>query len=304
MGKVVELLALAVAPGLFLLLYLYLKDRHEPEPLALVTRTFFAGALMAVPVVAVGEFVLVPAAEAMGLPGGRLWPWWQAFVTAGLLEETCKLAAVWFVAYRNPNLNEPYDGILYAAAASLGFATIENVAYVVPQADLSVGVARAVLAVPAHAMFGVAMGYYLGRAKFKPPGLRRRLMGAAALAVPVVLHGVYDLLVQDAGDQLAFILLYPLVAFLWVRGLRQVDELLARSPFSRQPGRQVYLASRCPRCGTPLVAGARFCFHCGRPVAPEAAVAAGDGEAAAAAGPAPAAAAEPPAPAAEGALGQ
>lgn len=300
MGKVVELLALAVAPGLFLLLYLYLKDRHEPEPLALVTRTFFAGALMAVPVVAVGEFVLVPAAEAMGLPGGRLWPWWQAFVTAGLLEETCKLAAVWFVAYRNPNLNEPYDGILYAAAASLGFATIENVAYVVPQADLSVGVARAVLAVPAHAMFGVAMGYYLGRAKFKPPGLRRRLMGAAALAVPVVLHGVYDLLVQDAGDQLAFILLYPLVAFLWVRGLRQVDELLARSPFSRQPGRQVYLASRCPRCGTPLVAGARFCFHCGRPVAPEAAVAAGDGEAAAAAGPAPAAAAEPPAPAAEG----
>jgi len=301
-GKVLELLALAVAPGLFLLLYLYLKDHHEREPLALVTRTFFAGALMAVPVAVVGEQVLAPVAEAMSLPGGRLWPWWQAFVAAGLLEESFKLAAVWWVAWRNPNLNEPYDAILYSAAASLGFATIENIAYVLSQSDVSVGIARAVLAVPAHAMFGVAMGYYLGRAKFKPPGLRRRLMGAAALAVPVLLHGLYDLLVLDPGDQLAFILLYPLVAFLWVRGLRQVDEHLARSPFSRQPGRQVYLASRCPRCGTPLVAGARFCFHCGRPVAPEAAVAVGDGEAVAAPGPgpAPAAAAEPRAPAAEG----
>lgn len=262
-----QLLVLAVAPALFLLLYLYYKDRHEREPVALVSRTFFAGALMAVPVLVTHWLVVAPAAAALGIAGGRGYLWWQAFVAAGLLEEVFKFLAVIWVAYRNPNFNEPYDGIIYAAAASLGFATIENVIYVL-QGDVSLGVARAVMAVPAHAMFGIAMGYYLGRVKFARRPVERLRLWLAALAVPVLLHGFYDVLALDPTDQLAFILLYPLVAFLWVRGLRQVEELSAHSPFSPTGGRRVTLRGRCDRCETPLVEGARFCFHCGAAVAP------------------------------------
>jgi RsiW-degrading membrane proteinase PrsW (M82 family) len=57
------------------------------------------------------------------------------------------------------------DGVVYGAVASLGFATLENILYVTPN-GFAVAAARAFTAVPGHALLGVIMGYYVGRAKF------------------------------------------------------------------------------------------------------------------------------------------
>jgi RsiW-degrading membrane proteinase PrsW (M82 family) len=69
------------------------------------------------------------------------------------------------VLYNNKNFNEPFDGIVYAVIVSMGFATIENIIYVF-QYGFATGILRLFTAVPAHAAFGILMGYFLGKAKF------------------------------------------------------------------------------------------------------------------------------------------
>ena len=61
--------------------------------------------------------------------------------------------------------DEHYDGIVYGAAVSLGFATVENILYLFAN-GLESALGRAILPVSSHALFGVIMGYYLGKAKF------------------------------------------------------------------------------------------------------------------------------------------
>lgn len=259
------LLTLAVAPGLFLLAYVYLRDRYEREPLGLVLRTFAVGVLAGLPVLVVGTWVVEPLQAALRL-GPLATTIWEAFISAGLLEEFFKLLAVWWVAYRSPHFNEPYDGIVYAATAALGFATLENILYVF-EGGLPTGIGRAMLSVPGHALYGIIMGYYLGIARFAR-GWHRSSAWLLALIAPFLLHGAYDVLVMNAEYALAAYLLYPLVAYLWVRGTQGMTRHLEASPFrtrGRVPADGALLGGPCPACGQRLVIGSAFCHHCGAP---------------------------------------
>ncbi len=95
---------------------------------------------------------------------------------------------VWY-ARRHSAFDEPMDGLVYGVAASLGFATLENVLYVA-QGGLGVAMLRAVTSIPAHATFGAIMGYYVGQAHFRRG--RSRALLLKALLIPTLLHGVYD----------------------------------------------------------------------------------------------------------------
>ncbi|MGQ1910550.1 PrsW family glutamic-type intramembrane protease [Marinifilum sp. RC60d5] len=89
----------------------------------------------------------------------------DAFLMAALGEETFKLLPVYILVCKNPNFNEQFDGIVYAVFVSLGFALAENIMYVFLN-EINAGIAKVFAAIPAHAMFGIMMGYYLGLAKF------------------------------------------------------------------------------------------------------------------------------------------
>lgn len=79
---------------------------------------------------------------------------------------------------------------------SLGFATLENIMYVLGSADVDVkggfvtGVVRMFTAVPAHAICGVIMGYFFGKSKFEDEHKQKNL--ALALIAPAAFHGAYD----------------------------------------------------------------------------------------------------------------
>ena len=66
--------------------------------------------------------------------GGLIQALLHYLIAVSLVEESVKLLAVWR-AYRSPEFDEVMDGIVYCATAALGFASVENVFYV-----LSVGV--------------------------------------------------------------------------------------------------------------------------------------------------------------------
>jgi RsiW-degrading membrane proteinase PrsW (M82 family) len=81
-----------------------------------------------------------------------------------LSEELSKFLVVRYFCYPQKRFDEPLDGIVYSVMVSMGFATIENVNYVFTH-GYSTAFVRMFLSVPAHATFGVVMGYFIGKAK-------------------------------------------------------------------------------------------------------------------------------------------
>jgi RsiW-degrading membrane proteinase PrsW (M82 family) len=181
------LFGLAIAPGIAISLYFFLKDQYNREPRHHLVISFFLGMLAAL--MAVGLQLLLTPVQA-SLPANNLAGIaLKAFLLVGLTEEWCKYLMVRYYAYRQPEFDEPFDGIVYAVMVAMGFATLENVAYVM-QNGLATAIARMFLSVPAHACFAVLMGYHLGRARFDAPHRFLHLMRGLFLAA--CFHGCYD----------------------------------------------------------------------------------------------------------------
>jgi RsiW-degrading membrane proteinase PrsW (M82 family) len=225
---VATVLVLGVAPGAFWLWYFYRRDRVEPEPRRLVLRVFLYGGLSAIP----AGLVEVPFAVITGAPLA------VAVIAAPVVEELAKLAVVHWTMYRHREFDEPMDGIVYAAAAALGFATVENVLYVATASRAAedsavwghvagVAVARAVLSVPGHVLFSGMWGYALGVARFSGPAKGRRLVRNGVFAA-ISLHAVFNALA--ATRIVAALGLLALIAGAWRAMNRRIRAALERSP--------------------------------------------------------------------------
>ena len=90
-----------------------------------------------------------------------------AILVIGFSKEFLKYAAVRFSIYGSDEFDEHTDGIIYATAAGLGFATVLNVSFVVGSGgvNLGMGAVRIILTALAQASFAGITGYFLGREK-------------------------------------------------------------------------------------------------------------------------------------------
>jgi protease PrsW len=85
---------------------------------------------------------------------------------------------------------------------------------------------RAFTAVPAHAIFGITMGFYFGLARFYPK--RQKELRAKALWVPVLLHGIYDFILMT-GIEWLWGVFVGFVIYLYVIGLKRIKTLEVQS---------------------------------------------------------------------------
>lgn len=183
--NILFLLAFALAPGAAIGLYIYLKDKHEREPIGLLVKSFFMGVLSTI----ITLLISWPVNELISIdPNSVGQQAIHAFILVALIEEFSKFIFVRWVLYPNANFNEPFDGIVYAVTVSLGFAGFENILYVW-NGGFEVALVRMFTAVPAHATFGALMGYFLGIAKFQH---KKEHYSFYALAVATLFHGAYD----------------------------------------------------------------------------------------------------------------
>lgn len=180
---ILGLISLALAPGMAISLFVYLHDRHEREPVWLLFASFVYGAfstllslLLSVPLATISEHWAPTSAE-------------YVFVRIALVEELSKFLFLRFVLFYSRYFNEPFDGIVYAIMIGMGFATAENIVYVF-QYGLTTGVLRMFTAVPAHAVFAVLMGYFIGRVKFTHS--HAFTYSLLALFSAALFHGFYD----------------------------------------------------------------------------------------------------------------
>ena len=215
-----SILTAAVAPGVSLLTYLYLKDRYDAEPIHMVIRLFVLGMLIVFPIAVLQRGLTLWLGES---------PFVFSFIVSSGVEELIKWFLVYHMIYNHTEFDEPYDGIVYAAAAALGFATLENVLYAILQpATFGTLLVRALLPVSGHALFGVIMGYYIGKAKFTAN--RSLYYLTLSLLLPFFWHGLYDYIMLTVKSNWMW-LIVPLMAYLWVRGALKIKRANARSPF-------------------------------------------------------------------------
>lgn len=106
-----SVLAAAIAPGLALLAYFYWKDRYDTEPLSMVSKMFVTGALIVLPIMIVQRGLMIWLGES---------PFAFSFVISAGVEEFFKWFVLYHIVFNHTEFDEPYDGIVYATAVSLG----------------------------------------------------------------------------------------------------------------------------------------------------------------------------------------
>lgn len=216
-----KLLIIALAPVLVIAVYIYFRDKYEKEPLGQLIKSLVIGCLIPIPIIYSEQYLMSIMPD---FNGGWL-AFYNAFIVAGTTEELFKYLALFILFWGNRNFNEKFDGIVYAVFISLGFAAIENILYVFEHGETT-GYVRALVSVPAHALFGITMGFYFGLARFYPR--HRIILLFKALFIPIVLHGIFDFILMH-GNLKLMTLFIPYVVFLYIYGLRKLKNLSEHS---------------------------------------------------------------------------
>jgi protease PrsW len=222
-SSLVLLLLLAIAPTIFLFWFFYNQNRYKHESKKLLAITFLLGALMILPV------ILIELALKQLFPEGDtvLGVFLYYLLEVALVEESLKLFAVRFYAYNSKLFNEPMDGLILGVAAALGFATVENIFYVISTGILT-GIIRAIVSVPSHALYGAIAGFYLGEAKFR----KRPTLVLQGLVAVITLHAIFDTVTTVFPSIVTVVALVGFVLVLYYRVVKgEIREAEEESPF-------------------------------------------------------------------------
>jgi len=224
------LVFLAALPAIILLIYIYKQDKVEKEPIGLLAKLLLFGALSVITAL-IGETVGLGIISFIFPEGSMTYAYIECFLIVAICEEVGKYFAMKLGTWKSREFNYKFDGVVYGVCTSLGFAIVENILYVL-DGGVSLAVTRGFTAVPAHAIFGVLMGLYYGRAKQcsafndligKKKNLRK------ALIIPIIFHGFYDfcLSVNSVMAVLTFFVLLIamyVIAFISVKNASRSDE--------------------------------------------------------------------------------
>ena len=210
-------IVVAVAPAIFWLVYIYKKDRHEKEPIALLLLLIFGGLLATVT-----SFVLETISSfgeaylAVMMPSAVILTTTISAMLVGIIEESSKYFFLKKFSFNRKAFDYTFDGLVYAVYVSLGFALAENLLYVFSY-GISVALPRALLTIPAHMSFGVYMGAFYGLAKVYDAmgdSDASKRYARIGLIVAMVLHGVYDALAMLSHLSFFYIAFYVFVVVL------------------------------------------------------------------------------------------
>ena len=175
-------LIFAILPPLLIAYYIYRQDKYDQEPKRLLIKSFLFGCVGIIPALLLELTINESLFSNLFL---------YAFFGVALVEEGVKYFFLKKYMYSNKEFNEPMDGIVYAVMISLGFATVENIAYVVNHEgqEMAVAILRMFTAIPLHAVCGVILGYYFGLAKFSENSNNLIYKG---LFLATLIHTVYN----------------------------------------------------------------------------------------------------------------
>lgn len=185
-------------PGILWLLYFLQKDNLHPEPKVLIIETFLLGILIAAPVLVVQQaFIKIVQPESMVF----------LLLVAAFIEEYFKYFTVKIHILKSAEFDEPIDAMIYCITAGLGFASIENVLYVISAYPASAttspfgvllvrGLGSTVLHALASGIVGFALTFSFFRAKSKETKATYLTTG---LILATMVHFLFNILLSIDG---------------------------------------------------------------------------------------------------------
>ena len=197
-----ELLILTIVPSLFLLLY-FVKSDKFPEPPSMILKTVVLGIIIGFPAGYLNSLIIKDI---------------NFSFLAAVVEEPLKFSVLYLYIKKQKYFDEPIDGIVYGACASLGFATFENLFYVfshVESIEKSFVIAglRSISAVPMHAMCGAIMGCHFGQYIFK----KKKNQLFLSFFIPIIFHGIYNFSTTFDGIIYLFVVMIMIIYFFKIK---------------------------------------------------------------------------------------
>ena len=219
------LVSLSIFPGFLIMSLIYNLDEHDKEPLWLLAIAFILGAVNLHLDINILEYLL----SSKDVQNNFLSVGIEA-LTVSSTEEILKFLVVMLIIYPNKYFDEPFDGIVYSVFVGMGFATAENLTFVL-QGSASLALMRMLSAVPAHFVFAVIMGYYLGKAKSNKKS--QLIFILLSILIPISIHALYD-----------YFLFIDFIQGIWIGGIitlvitlyiakKSIQEHMNASPFKK-----------------------------------------------------------------------
>ena len=219
----IRILMLAIVPVVACLIWIYLKDRYDKEPIVILIKYFILGIVTSILGIVIERLLIN-----INILDGLDYIFYISFVVAGFTEESLKALILILSLLKEKYFNEKLDGIIYSVFLSLGFATIENIIYILYESEslvLQVSLSRAIISIPAHIMFAITMGYYIGKCKFEENYIKKRQYIIMSVLVPILLHGIFDfvLMIRYKWSIVVFVVYLVL---LWKINLDKLDRYM------------------------------------------------------------------------------
>jgi RsiW-degrading membrane proteinase PrsW (M82 family) len=230
-GQLMDLLAIAVctlAPIAFWFVWIQRRDREHPEPAHLLLRCYLLGGLSTLLVLGARPVLEEWFADAHG----RLSAARDAFLLTAPLEEVAKAFALLVAVRRHAHFDQFLDGMVYGAMVALGFATVENVVYVVHSGEPQLAVMRGFTATLMHVATTGLVGLGLALAWLRDAAPRvPTVVSLVPCLIAVALHGVYDygLALSDDRARLTIVTVLPITFVALGVTLRRLQTASARS---------------------------------------------------------------------------
>jgi len=179
----------------FIWLLFYLRKDSHPESNWMVIKMFVFGMVAALAAVVLekgfqaGESIFLASAAGTSLA--------SIFVGGALIEEYVKYFMVKIGGFRNRELDEPCDIMLYMIISALGFAALENILVLTsfhplltPAGVLEIMTWRFISATFLHALCSGLFGYFIALSFMKRK--KRWLYFLTGLTLSTSLHGIYN----------------------------------------------------------------------------------------------------------------
>jgi RsiW-degrading membrane proteinase PrsW (M82 family) len=210
-----------IAPALFWIGYFYYKDRFQPEPFLYIGISYilgFAAAYVCYRSYGLLPLVGLPEDPSLIMENNRQLFFVYSLGPVGLQEEFYKLLP-FFIVIRFKVFDEKIDGIIYASVIALGFASFENLHYLVYLHGFEL-LGRAIASPLTHTIYSSIWGYMVGRARIeKKPLWKPAILG---LMIAALLHGIFDFLTTSAALRL---LSTVVILAVWVWRICVIEDL-------------------------------------------------------------------------------
>lgn len=189
-------------PALFWLWFWLKEDRLHPEPKSRIAVAFLAGVASVFVVLPIERFIFTNITENAGTLTVLLW---------AATEELLKFIFVYLVAFRNKEMDEPLDAVIYMITGALGFSAIENAMFLWNLVDAKLfiqsiitGNMRFLGATLLHTASSASIGIMYGLAFYKSHKIRNLFL-YTGIALAIALHTIFNLLIIGRADKIFFI---------------------------------------------------------------------------------------------------